>query len=333
MKSLPMHIRWTADRSRSGFTLLEVLCVLGVIAILIALLLPAIQQVRESARKWQCQNHLGQIAVALANYHSIHEVLPPGCVNPTGPILSRSPHDPERWEDSIDEEVLEMESGEGGLFGGLEAGMTTSLIPADYYHVSWMVQILPELQEQNAYRQFEFRRSVYARENERVRAYSIDTLFCPSSADRSYGSDTAQTTYAGCQHDREAQINTDNNGLFFLNSRVAFGEIRDGRSHTLMVGEKWDGEDKLGWVSGTRATLRNGGDLPNKIDGQSFHAFRSTRGATRPADEVGGFSSYHVGGVQFAVADGSVRFLAETIDPILYRRMIHREDGELIEFP
>ena len=75
-------------RRGRGFTLIEVLVVISIIGVLIALLLPAVQAAREAARRSQCVNNLMQLAIALQNYESAHEVLPPGVVNATGPILN-----------------------------------------------------------------------------------------------------------------------------------------------------------------------------------------------------------------------------------------------------
>jgi prepilin-type N-terminal cleavage/methylation domain-containing protein len=329
-----------------GFTLLEVMCVIGIIAMLVALLLPAVQQARESARRWQCQTHLSQLGVALASYHRTHEVLPPGCVNPTGPIESQLPPGhvaAELWDeedlamayDEPDPDAPEMElAEEGELFGGTGVVPATPVDP-NYYHVSWMVQILPHVDEQNAYRKFDFDASVYSSLNAEVGEHLIDLYCCPSSYDPEINDDSrlVLTNYAGNQHSVEAPIAADNHGLLFLNSAIRLGEIRDGRGHTMLVGEKINGNDDLGWVSGTRATLRNGGDAINRPNGMTPSAYRSSSTPARPANEVGGFGSYHPTGSQFAVADGSVRFLSQTIDLTLYRRLLHREDGELTRFP
>ena len=84
MKYLPAR----SMRRLRGFTLMELLIVIAIIAILIALLLPAVQSARENARRVQCQNNLTQMGIALQHYNQTFGVLPPGCVNQTGPILA-----------------------------------------------------------------------------------------------------------------------------------------------------------------------------------------------------------------------------------------------------
>lgn len=337
---------------RAGFTMLELLCVIGVIAMLIALLLPAVQQVRESARRWQCQNHLSQIAVAIANYHHSHELLPPGCVNPTGPIVSEAPvgmlgysAGSEDWEEWISEEQTtdiaeSTDAAANDPADGDQASKPTEPpeppIDPSRYHFSWMVQILPQLDEQNAFRKIDFTRSVYSVANAEVRGSEIVVFNCPSSHGDSEHQGTALCGYAGNQHNVEAPIDVDNHGLLFLNSRLSFADISDGRSHTLMVGEKFPVAEPLGWMSGTRSTLRNGGDAINASNAERNrhgYGYRAPLGESIPTELVGEFNSQHPGGAQFAVADGAVRFVSEQIEQAAYRRMLHREDGELTTFP
>ena len=106
-----VHFESDSKLDPRGFTLIELLVVIAIIAILIALLLPAVQQAREAARRTQCKNNLMQLGIAFHNYDMAFEMLPPGCVNSTGPIHN---------------------------------------IP-EGYHMSWTVQILPMMEQQGLF--------------------------------------------------------------------------------------------------------------------------------------------------------------------------------------
>jgi prepilin-type processing-associated H-X9-DG protein len=116
----------------------------------------------------------------------------------------------------------------------------------------------------------------------------------------------------------------DNNGVLFLNSKIRHGDILDGSSQTILLGESIPTYNDLGWASGTRATLRNTG---------GFEALvwpREADGADAGTLQVGNFGSFHTGGAVFTFADGSVRFISSTVEPTLLRKYGNRADGQLL---
>jgi prepilin-type processing-associated H-X9-DG protein len=137
------------------------------------------------------------------------------------------------------------------------------------------------------------------------------------------------SSYAGCHHDVEAPIDADNHGVFFLNSRVGKEDVTDGLSATIFVGEKLLTPPDFGWMAGNRSTLRNTGAPINA----GLTAPVNWQAAPPDDAPVGGFGSRHRGGANFAFGDGSVRFLSQSIDREVYRRLGHRCDGELIGTP
>ena len=284
---------------RRAFTLVELLVVITIIGILIALLLPAVQAAREAARRTQCTNNLTQLILAVQNYEMAARVYPPGTIDKTGPIVNT----------------------------------------AQGYHHNWIEQILPYLEEGNAYRHIDFAVGVYDAKNAEVRKVRMRGLQCPSEPHSP--SDTPASNYAGCHNDLEQPIHTDNHGVFFLNSAVHYEDVSDGASYTLFIGEKLmdpmaaPGSD-LGWMSGTRATLRNAGTKLNEVLNQ-WQLQRGRPGmppAGPPADPknlaVGGFSSHHPGGANFAFGDGHVRFISQTLELSVLQQLAHRADGRLL---
>jgi len=289
-------IRWR----RSAFTLVELLVVIAIIGILVALLLPAIQAAREAARRTSCVNNVMQLGLAAHSYEFNFESLPPGVTDTKGPIRNE----------------------------------------AQGLHVGWIVKILPYIEETVLYRKFDQAAGAYAAVNAPVRAAQVEVLMCPSYPGNDVIKDgtIAVTTYAGCYHDLEAPIDVDNHGLMFLNSHVRFDEIYDGSSHTLLLSEVIEepsAENNLGWVSGTRSTLRNTGkiDMPKPRFGQPAAAGEGESGKPDVAKSlfVGGFGSHHPGGMNAAFADGSTRFVSETIDPAVWRFVGNRADGEIMK--
>jgi prepilin-type N-terminal cleavage/methylation domain-containing protein/prepilin-type processing-associated H-X9-DG protein len=283
-----------APRGPRGFTLVELLVVIAIIGVLVALLLPAVQAAREAARRTACLNNVTQLNLAIHNFEFHFESLPPGVTNADGPIRN-------------------------------EPKGT---------HVSWIVKILPYLEQNALAKNFDQAAGAYADANAPVRAAQISATQCPSSPvpNANEAATVARSSYAGCHHDAEAPIDKDNHGLLFLNSKVHYSDIFDGTSMTIMLSEALTSRDGLGWVSGTRATLRNTSVIES---GGPYLA----QPAASPADAseksgslfVGGFGSYHPGGVNVGLADGSTRFISQNTDKQLLRQLGNRADGEIMK--
>jgi prepilin-type N-terminal cleavage/methylation domain-containing protein/prepilin-type processing-associated H-X9-DG protein len=186
------------------------------------------------------------------------------------------------------------------------------------YHMSWAVQILPFVEQKNVFNHIDFKSSVYNEANTTVRAVFLGVFTCPSDPFGG-GGDSPASSYAACHHHVEAPIAADNKGVFFLNSRIRLDDIPDGTSNTIFLGEKRRDAD-LGWMSGTRATLRNTGTLPNAV---------ALPSQSNP-DPVGGYGSLHPGGSNVCFGDGSVRFLKASISATVFQCLGNRMDGEMI---
>lgn len=307
-----------------GFVMIELLTVILVIAILITLLLPAVQQAREAARATTCKNNLQQIGLALHNYQMSHQVLPSGSVNTTGPILNR---------------------------------------PVGY-HVGWLIQILPQLEEKSAFIGYDFQYGVYDLANRKIVNHVIPGFYCPSNPNDTWN-------YVGCHNNSESPIDTNNNGVLFLNSSIREKDLKDGRSHTIFIGEASDA-GLLSWTSGTSSTLRNMGSkinstmsTPNSFGARSHYGGRGRYSFEENSDvdgmgeyeirslpefsnkscnekkglspeerlfllKVGGFSSSHSEGAHFCLGDGSVRYISQLTDDAILKNLANRHDSNLI---
>ncbi len=316
---------WYATKnSVRGFTLIELLVVIAIIGIFAGMLLPAIQQVRESARRASCTSHLSQMGMALSGYHLAHRHYPSGTVNDVGPITN---------------------------------------VPSGFHH-SWIVAILPFIDEKLVFKNVDHASSIYASSNVKIRLHSLNLLRCPSDPNRG-----PYSNYAGIHHGSETAIDRNNNGILFLNSKIRSNDIEDGSAHTVIVGEKRLEAGDLGWSSGTRASLRNLGPIPKRLPGvpkarivldqqappgvvgKNGYSPDSIQpvvrsdapefwiqegeiplidGAVSVALSVGPLGSYHMPGANVLMADGAVELLSEGIDAQVRNCLGSRNDGTLI---
>lgn len=198
------------------------------------------------------------------------------------------------------------------------------LSPSEGFHAGWMVQLLPYVEQGVLFDLYNTSVGVYEPANLTVRKAEVSLFLCPSQPIRT--ADVEQimpSCYAGCHNDVEAPIDVSNHGCLYLNSSIRTREIPDGTTRTLLLGELIAEPASLGWASGTRATLRNTGH--SLSDERRLWRNRAIDVTIGP-DVVGGFSSWHTGGVNFGFADGSQRYIGDSIDQGLLRRLAHRDD-------
>jgi prepilin-type N-terminal cleavage/methylation domain-containing protein/prepilin-type processing-associated H-X9-DG protein len=334
-------------RSRFGFTLIELLVVIAIIAILIGLLLPAVQKVREAASRLQCSNNMKQMALAFHNFHDVNNALPKGGRDgDVGAPNNAQTRDCCNWTDP-------------NVTTKNAAG-----IMDDRTGFNFRYTILPFIEQDNLHRQVS-RATLYATP---VKAY-----FCPTRRPPTvYGAGTrcdyngnAGTTFNNGTARNGSSDGSDGpqlmNGTMVRENvgNVTMSGIPDGTSNTILLGEKWlnpnrhnaDGGDNenhmnAGWdqcvvrIGGGTYQYRYNNGQP-AVDGVApIRTIPRTPQPDRDAPYVVNasgasvtiwnelFGSSHSGGCNFAMADGSVRMIKFGIDPVIFAAACTRNGGE-----
>jgi prepilin-type N-terminal cleavage/methylation domain-containing protein/prepilin-type processing-associated H-X9-DG protein len=301
-------LRQRTPESRRGFTLIELLVVIGIIAVLLGLLLPAVQQVRETASRAKCQNSLKQLALALHQYHDAGNSLPAG---------HRSARNPDRmpysgWTLSISPFIEQ-----GALFQNSQAAYRTDLYP--------------------------FHNPPHTGLNTPV------PLFACSSDARAPGPLISQRTQERvaftCYLGVSGKDYSTRDGVLFQDSRIRLGDITDGTSNTLMLGERPPSADlQFGWwYAGVGQVGTGSADLILGVREQNLQpilagspcgpgAYPFGPGRFNDPCSMFHFWSPHPGGANFACADGSVHLLTYSANPLL-PALASRGGGEAASLP
>ncbi len=284
--------------TRPGFTLIELLVVIAIIGILVALLLPAVQQAREAARRTQCKNNLKQMGLALHNYHDTHNMLPPAWVGVDPQLFLASANGINGW--------------------------------------GWGAKVLPQLDQSPLYGRINFSQSVLESQNLEVRALPLAVFRCPSDSgaqrftihsheDDSPLAELATANYIGnfgttemhaCE-DLPPGVVCQGNGMLFHNSSLRFADVQDGLTQTFLIGERRTLESQ-GWFSTWAGHIPHGAESAQRILGSADHT------PNHPNNHFDDFGSNHVGGAHFLMGDGSVRFISANIDQNTYQSLATR---------
>ncbi|EMI42870.1 DUF1559 domain-containing protein [Rhodopirellula sp. SWK7] len=195
-----------------------------------------------------------------------------------------------------------------------ETGPVSSVAEGD--HHNWLGRLLDLLDQPVIAARIDRSVSVYDEANAAVMELSYSGVQCPSA-----GLDPNNaSSFVGLHHPTEKSIDENDHGVFLLNLPISRDDITDGLANTAMVSEKQTPFDDLGWLSGTRATLRNvGGGIV--ASGDPF--------ASPPPSMVGSIGSHHPAGVHMLFGSGEIRFTANETDQRILEQMVDRRDGQL----
>jgi len=314
------------SRRRGAFTLIELLVVIAIIAILLGLLLPAVQKAREAADRTSCRNNLHQVGLALHLYHDNMGMFPPGYLHQI-PGAQPSPSPYHRL------------IGDRFRFRRLVVNAAPGW--------GWASLLLPYLEQAPLFDTIRFDLPVDAPSNLAARTAILNVYTCPS--DNHTGvftvlnaltslplAEAATNSYAGCYGNYGPITQSAGTGLFYENSRIAIADIHDGTSNTIAVGERaalfaqtpWSGA-----MSGGSVRTTEGAPAYQSIMEPATVmclARAGNRYLNDPFSEAYDFFSPHQGMVNFLFADGSVHGLTSQVAPSVVQALATISGEEII---
>ncbi len=298
----------TQTHKRPGFTLVELLVVIAIIGVLIALLLPAVQQAREAARRMSCSNNQKQLALSLHNYHDTHGSFPPM-------IVREETATDAAWAWSA---LILPQIEQTNLYDSLQVGKQRLADAASSAQGEMLEQALEAFNCPSDART----RDTSARAISGVNLGLSSYPAINGTGPRVYYYDQGPTASAS--------------GIF--TDRVkgySFRDIIDGSSNTMLIGER-----HLKLPFNTNITYTQwAGTTNGNMDDSGYYGSLEVAGTTGyPINEPEPtnwqyrhwFSSLHPGGAMFSFSDGSVHFLPETIDQSTYQNLANRSDGQTL---
>ena len=289
------------SKKNSGFTLVELLVVIAIIGILVGMLFPAVQAVREAARRTSCVNNVRQIGIAIHNYESARQKLPPGWIS--NPVVGEPGWG---WASFLLEEIEQ---------GNVNSQIDYSIAIDDPQHdfvrqTPLNIFLCPSDPER------EIVDLHVIEEHEHIHRSLV------ASPQHEHGDEfyVPRGNYSGVFGTSEIYDDpTNGNGLFYHQSKTRFADIRDGLSNTLMVGERNSELGSVTWLG----VVPEVEDAVARILGSGDHT------PNDPDRHFEDFGSSHTTGANFVSADGSTRLISNQIDIVVYQALCTRNGGDI----
>ncbi len=327
-----------------AFTLVELLVVMAIIAVLVALLFPAVQAVREASRRTQCRNNLKQIALALNEYHDAFKLFPPGWIGVTNQKPDANGNSGYGWGALIlpylEQRGLSIKLDyKLPITDPAAAQLRTFAVPnfrcpSDIGPQIFTVNLPPNATADFATANYvgSFGSIAFPTAWRAGTAYVAGSFVQPTtlnghcykctSPGTTAAAEPAWPTGAGATvtdggvtwtESNPVETACDGNGVFFLNSHTSAGDIRDGLTYTILIGERCTNQTPSPPVFGTWV-----GAPPGSADAIGRILGASDIPPNDPSNKIEGYSSRHASGANFALCDGSVQFFGDSVNPALF---------------